>query len=67
MVVAYPDLPHQKSIPELLTVEICSREAPISGISVEVLSEKLHCLEYLWKFRLWRLGIRYVKVEYHIS
>ena len=44
-----PDLPHQKSILELLIVEICSREAPLSRIFVEVMSEKLHCLEVLSK------------------
>ena len=55
VVVASPDFPHQKYVLELLIVEINSREAPLSGISVEILSEKLNCLEYLWKFCLRRL------------
>ena len=49
MVAVQPDLSHQKFVLELLIVEIRSREAPLSGISLEVLFEKLHRLEVLSK------------------
>ena len=44
MVTAYSDLLHHKFFLELLTIEIRSREAPLVGISMEVLSEEIGIL-----------------------
>ena len=44
MIATLPDLPHQKYVLLLLTVEIYSREASLFGISVEVLPKEIGIL-----------------------